>query len=215
MNGLLFEGNDALQICFQGTTPLILKVLLEDEILRAKQLNAEFDEKLLLSDTNTDCFTFHNITLFRLLEANRKVFMLMPLFPTTLEHLSQLDEAGTVKLWQQISVALDTLHNKQMAHMDVKPANICITSRGDFVLTDLGSVAKFGEHTDSTRVYLPSDISTHCAASALIDWLMFAMTICEKTQLLKIGVRPTTDELKTMLSNRQGIFPAICIKLEN
>lgn len=43
--------------------------------------------------------------------------------------------------WNQLSQALRLLHAHGYAHMDVKPANICISVEGDFVLIDLGSVA--------------------------------------------------------------------------
>jgi serine/threonine protein kinase len=70
-------------------------------------------------------------------------FIFMPLHPTTLEHLPYLqgEEVVLRRLWNQVSSGLSFLHEHGFAHMDVKPSNILITTSGDFILADLGSVA--------------------------------------------------------------------------
>ena len=62
--------------------------------------------------------------------------MLMPLFPTTLEHLPHLGKEAAEKMIMQVSTALKALHQRNLSHMDIKPSNICISNTGDFVVAD-------------------------------------------------------------------------------
>jgi serine/threonine protein kinase len=43
---------------------------------------------------------------------------------------------------QQISEAIQFLHDIDFIHMDIKLSNICLNEDGDAVLVDLGSVVK-------------------------------------------------------------------------
>ena len=63
--------------------------------------------------------------------------------------------------------------------MDVKPANICIDSNGDFVLIDFGSAVLFGANTNSTPAYIPHGISA-IPAKASVDWWMLAATLADR-----------------------------------
>jgi hypothetical protein len=139
-----------------------------------------------------------------------KHYMIMPMFATTLEPLPYLDGDGCVGLWNQMRVALDRLHALGFAHMDIKPSNsellpgtinhakitryvfrvtapslchflVWIDESGlTFVLIDLGSIARFGERTDSTEAYIPHDLSPHSHATPAQDWWMLAMVLAEK-----------------------------------
>jgi serine/threonine protein kinase len=117
----------------------------------------------------------------------------MPRFLASLERVPSLDPvadaAAVATLWQHISEALSGLHSLGFAHSDVKPANICLDTRGPFcVLIDLDSAAAFGQATASTAAYFPSDVlcggqgsgrRVH-VASARADWWMLAMTLAQK-----------------------------------
>jgi serine/threonine protein kinase len=39
-----------------------------------------------------------------------------------------------------MNCVLSCLHELNHVHMDIKPLNICINHKGDFILIDLGSV---------------------------------------------------------------------------
>ena len=206
INGSLFIGNDSLQIAFEATIPRVLKTLRSDEFRRAEKILQEFDSNLLLCRDSAN--TYSNITMFRLLQSRDKFFMLMPLFPTTLEHLPQLEEADAEKLISQVSTALKTLHERNLSHMDIKPSNICITNSGDFVVADLGSVEQFGVASQSTDAYIPSDHfrKARCA-SADTDWWMLAVTLCEKMFQLPVGnvATPTKRKVLDTLSTSEAV----------
>jgi serine/threonine protein kinase len=110
--------------------------------------------------------------------------MLMPRYLDVFERCPHLDGLGLRRLWAQMKVALDAIHAKGFAHMDIKPANICMREGGDFILIDLGSVQRFGIKTHSTPSYVPKDLWADCRvpviASSAIDWWMLAVCIAEK-----------------------------------
>jgi len=184
INGSLFIGNDTLQIAFEETMPRVLKTLRADEFRRADQLAHEFGANMLLRDSESVC---DNITKFRLIQSRGKYFMLMPLFPATLEHLPHVGEVAAEKLISQVSTALKALHQRNLSHMDIKPSNICISNTGDFVVADLGSVERFGSKSQSTEAYIPCDLPHVRTASADLDWWMLSVTLCEKMFNVPIG----------------------------
>jgi serine/threonine protein kinase len=185
INGSLFIGNDTLQIAFEETKPRVLKTLRADEFRRAEQVAHAFGSNLLLCDSDNVC---DNITKFRLISSREKHFMLMPLFPATLEHLPHLGEETAEKMIMQVSTSLKALHQRNLSHMDIKPSNICISNAGDFVVADLGSVERFGSTSQSTEAYIPSDLLLKGrAASPDMDWWMLSVTLCEKMFHIPVG----------------------------
>ena len=119
--------------------------------------------------------------------------MLMPRYGASLEHLPALSSEGAHVLWQSIFGALRGLHALGFAHMDVKPANICVAGAQGFVLVDLGSVARFGEAIATTAPYVAADFpGAMRRSSALADWWQLAMTLAEKAcggHCLDVGAR--------------------------
>jgi len=91
--------------------------------------------------------------------------------------------------------------------MDIKPANICLSSRGHFILIDLGSVAEKGNISESTVVYVPRDFQprnnlTHnnrYKVDFVNDWLMLGMTIAEKVYTLEIGGQPPPPTVEGLI----------------
>ena len=206
INGSLLIGNDSLQIAFEATIPRVLKTLRPDEFRRAKKILLEFDSNLLLCRDSDNTYSY--ITMFRLLKSRGKFFMLMPLFPTTLEHLPHLGEAEAEKLISQVSTALKTLHERNLSHMDIKPSNICITNNGDFVVADLGSVEQFGVASRSTDAYIPSDhLRKGRCASKDTDWWMLAVTLIEKMFQFSVGnaAPPTKRQVLDTLSTSEVV----------
>jgi serine/threonine protein kinase len=108
--------------------------------------------------------------------------------------------------------------------MDVKPENILISTSGEFILGDLGSVVKFGEKTKSTKAYIPHDMqekdTNQQTGSAEIDWWMFAMVFCEKAAGHNAGEgarEPKTNEIRGLLSQNQRmlqVWPLLVAKLD-
>lgn len=186
MSGPWSAGNDNLVICFKGTVPHLLKALTPKEISRGSELLS-----VLKDQPQTNPF----LTTFELRYHGKKSFMIMPYYSSTLEHVSMLNLADGVRLFDQIRSAVDFLHSLNYNHMDIKPANICLRDNGDFVLVDLGSVAMKLNFSESTVVYVPSDfqprdkrnLNSKYKAVDANDWLMLGMTIAEKVYGLEIG----------------------------
>lgn len=91
----------------------------------------------------------------------------------------------------------------------VKPANILITSSGDFILADLGSIVRVDQRSASTRAYLPREMWVEGRpplASPHVDWWMLAMTIYEKVCGGEIGgsTEPTKEDVKKRLTGAAG-----------
>ena len=171
VNGLLFEGG-ALVRCFRGREEFILKPLDARERGRALALH----EML-----TTRHGPIAGLTAFELHPRGDKLFMLMPRFGASLEHLAALDAEDALVLWRSVGGALRDLHALGFAHMDVKPANICVAGAQGFVLVDIGSVARFGEATSTTAPYVAADFpGAMRRSSAHADWWQLAMTLAEK-----------------------------------
>jgi serine/threonine protein kinase len=91
------------------------------------------------------------------------------------------------KLAQQIGSALSHAHSQGYLHRDIKPNNIMVSSKGDFVLTDFGLTrAMFESGMTSTTgailgtpAYIPPEIWNGKTASPLSDQYSFACVIDE------------------------------------
>lgn len=172
LNGPLHEGS-ALSICFQGVRVLVLKPLDRTEHQRVS----------LFSQSLPDGLTIAGITPFSLhvsREGSNKHYITMPRYMTSVEPLIFFEMPEVIKkFWCQMRDAVKGLHALGFAHMDIKPANICITAGGDFMLVDLGSIVRFGERSASTPAYLPRHFGQMLACPS-VDWWMLAMSLAEK-----------------------------------
>jgi serine/threonine protein kinase len=192
LNGQLHTGTSTLLICFKSTTPHVLKILNDDESTRQASLPS------FASDHVVKCEMFER-------------HCLMPLFPTTLEHIKLLDSEEVAKLWLQMKDGLECMHKLGYAHMDVKPSNIFIDHTGAFVLGDLGSVARFGEQTSSTDAFIPKGaVKDLKKASKVTDWWMLAMTICDKgCEDFNVGIGASDPTSSAVLAALQTRFPNV------
>jgi serine/threonine protein kinase len=79
-----------------------------------------------------------------------------PRYPAVLHQHPCLDQDAASALLRQMSAALEGLHAVHIAHMDVKPSNIAITTEGSFVLIDLVSAAHFGPAAAGAETRVPT-----------------------------------------------------------
>lgn len=200
-------GNGNLMICYKGTVTHVLKALTPKEIARCSSLFIALKEQ-----THVNSY----LTPFELRTYDKKSFMIMPFYPSTLESVPKLSLASGVRLFDQVRSAVDYLHSLNYNHMDIKPANICLRYNGDFVVIDLGSVAMKLDISESTAVYVPRDFqprdqrtpNSKYKAIGINDWLMLGMTIAEKVYGLEVGGNappPTVADLTTILET-DGAF---------
>lgn len=172
VGGALREGSD-ITVCYKGEHAFLLKGLDEREASRARDLLEACGGHQL-----------PHITPFSLWRhGSSRCYMLMPKFASSLETLPHLSSGGIALLWAHARQALEALHALGFSHNDVKPSNICVNEVSpvsvSFVLIDLNSVARFGQGTSSTPVYVPDGVS-HARAAPALDWWMLAMTLAEK-----------------------------------
>ena len=173
-----FSINASLNVCFKSGVPHVLKVCNSTEYDRAnewKEACGGMEPCPHIIGLETFC---------RRNDSGSKYFVFMPMHPITFEALPTMSATVLLRFYTQMSAALDFIHGAGFAHMDLKPSNILITSGGDFILADLGSIVRFGERTESTSAYLPYEIcgrgEARPIASAILDWWMMAVTVCEK-----------------------------------
>ena len=178
LDGVLFSGNESLNVCFKEGVPHVLKVCNPTEYDRANEWIKAYN------GMGPSPHIIGLETFYKHRDSGSKYFIFMRLHPITLEALPEMSTTVLLRFYTQMSAALEYIHEAEFAHMDFKPANILITSDGDFILADLGSIVRFGEKSESTSAYLPREM---CAkdgarpiASANVDWWMMAVTVCEK-----------------------------------
>lgn len=111
--------------------------------------------------------------------------LLMPMFSCTLHHFpAPLDPPILNKFSECLSKALSHLHLRGFCHLDVKPTNVFIDSRGFCFLGDFGASVEIGaEVRECSRNYFPKD--AEYVAKPQTDWLLLAVTLLEKLSLLK------------------------------
>ena len=208
VNGLLYEGGNLVR-CFRGREEFVLKPLDAREKGRALALH----EALISARAPVA-----GLTAFELHPRGDKLFMLMPRYGASLEHLAALDAEDALVLWRSVGGALRALHALGFAHMDVKPANICAAGAQGFVLVDVGSVARFGEATSTTAPYVAADFpGAMRRSSARADWWQLAMALAAKAcgeRCLDVGVcaAPTMAALAARL--REHLPAALWQELE-
>lgn len=209
LNGNLIRDNDNMIICFKDTTPYVLKILTYGEYKAMLAL-----QPLLPPHNNI-------IPIKQLIQGSHgKAFAIMPILPTTLEGLLSLSSDSTLRFWQQMKSALESFHKIRYVHGDVKPANICLTPSGDFVLIDLGSAAPFGARVTSTTAYHPklakgSQLKFNIASPAL-DWWMLAAVVTERACNLNWGgiSNPTPEQMCQALEKVENVWSELRVKLE-
>jgi len=177
LDGFISSGNLDIQIAVrvQDGLPFALKLASELEYHRAQEwLNT-------IRNINCD----YIIPMFTY-ATQRKYMIFMPLHPTTLESFPILPGFAVRRFFNNILEAISFIHNHQFIHNDVKSSNILVSTNGDFILADFGSLSRPGERSTSTKAYVPHDIWDHenqriaQVAQPSTDWWMFASTLYEK-----------------------------------
>ena len=166
----IMKCNDFLFTGYDFAKPSIIKFIEEEEYERMRNLFAVLNENLPFSP---------HLIEFNLLKHNNSHCMIMPHCSGLLANLNFRPEY-LVRVYTQISNAVDYLHGIGYAHSDIKPKNILINYLGSFILGDLGSTAHFYEAAKTTDAYVPQIYKRDIQKShPLLDWAMLTMTLYE------------------------------------
>lgn len=116
-------------------------------------------EARLISSMNNP----HIITIFDVFEENGSAYYTMEYLvggslKTLVEQNGTLSESAALKYISEIADALAYLHKQKVMHLDVKPSNIMLNSRGEAVLIDFG-ISKRYDHTGGQTSSTPVGIS--------------------------------------------------------
>ncbi len=182
-DSLFGENNHFIQICLNKGIPSVLKTVSLKEYNGMKDLEAaKVQHRHIIPWTLPPVDASSKLN---------KCFVVMPLMPVTIENMYGIPIDMAKKLFDQIGSALEYLHSKQFAHMDVKPSNICIDIYGNCILIDLGSCCRMGYDSASTAGYYPIDWEPNPARPET-DWWMLSVTVFDK--LNDVGKGVTVDE---------------------
>lgn len=123
----LLEGS-ALVVCFKDERVHLLKHLDPGELARARDFLQACGTEVIPGVTPFELFDSAGSQLRGSPVAApplrpTKHYMLMPKYATALQPLPHLSNLGVLRLWAQLERALDCIHAKGFAHMDVKPSN--------------------------------------------------------------------------------------------
>ncbi len=186
VDGIVYS-NDKLITCYKNDKTYLLKAFTEGENRRFSIFYNTIESELI-DDSNYELKEIHRcITPFVYLHHEMHNFMMMPFYCNTVEVLKPISNIHL--FWSNLSDALNFLHEKSFAHMDIKPANICPSWNMDkFVLIDLGSISIFGGRSESTIAYLPEDLNCVYACKD-VDWWMLAATLAENIYGLELSRR--------------------------
>ncbi len=143
-----------------------------------------------------------------------KIGMLMPLYPTTLKNVpNNINEVMALQVWDQVSTALDFIHQIGFTHCDVKSSNIFIDMDGKMVLGDYGATTEIDrEPREGTCPYKLEDQND--IASAHNDYTSLCLTVLEKIGFFIVSdVAAKRNDVLQALSKVQNDMPDLFTKL--
>lgn len=194
--GLFLDGEFGKEpsIClgFVGKKPVLVK--------RVEGEEAEALRPVLLDNINHPSIVRH--TFYK---DGTNIIVVMAQLPQSLVDLREFNDptvAGDVIA--EILPGLKFLHGKKLAHFDIKPDNICLTTSGRAVLIDVCSVAELSSFSYRTTVaYVPTNMPGRkgdvFVVSRLHDFYMLALTVLSRLQPIPTQ-RSTRAEVQTQLS---------------
>eukprot|EP01036_Dinobryon_divergens_P037801 gene37801-49520_t len=106
---------------------------------------------------------------------------------------------------RQIRTALSVLHSHSIFHNNIKPGNILVDFQGNYHLVDYGSctcACTFPEirtNVKYSNFYIPSDFHRQKKvrrSSVELDYMLLAVTILDRMDLLELKGGVTTVQLK-------------------
>jgi serine/threonine protein kinase len=107
---------------------------------------------------------------------------IMPRFVTTVAQAPSFSHPALVHGGRRMMVALEYMHARSIAHLDIKTDNVFVNQAGEWWLGDFGSARSFAsDSTDTvystTEPYYPTSILGR-KPSPRFDWYMLCVMLC-------------------------------------
>ena len=147
--------------CKRTSKPCAVKVVKLHNSLDRKRFAAEVKAATTLSHCK-------NIVTTKLHHTTRSTgFLVMKLKRyELLERLSDYQTEDTVRaIFRQIAKGISSCHSMKIAHLDIKPENVLVSSRGKAYICDFGSAHMFDEPIEA-----PFGTSTYRAPESYQSW---------------------------------------------
>jgi serine/threonine protein kinase len=182
------------------------------KIIRRKRIHSDYECKSFESEIRIlqQLRCPHIVALCELFKDNLNYYLMMEFCPNgdlfnVIVKLKRVPEAAAKVFIQQVLIALEYLHQRDIGHRDVKPENIMIDENGNARLTDFG-LAK----------YAPPGVltSTSCGSPYYVspEIISNAAYSPQKSDMWSIGVvifAMVSGQVPWKSTNRQMIFDQI------
>jgi len=196
LDGDLFRASDSIRMAYRKSDgrPFAVKMC----------TRIEYDKATLWLEKSKGKVVSKFIVEHFLENFHGKYFLFMPLYPATLESFELVSVHSVRTFYSNMVEALECLHDIGFIHNDVKSSNILVSTEGNYILADLGSLSDPGTRSASTRAYVPDDMWDAQAnrVQQLAAASMLAMTLYEKACGGSVGEgsrEKTTSELVACL----------------
>jgi serine/threonine protein kinase len=160
-----------------------MKIMLKTDVVKFKQEKHVMNERWLLAKLN---FPFI-IRLYAAFQDSRNLYLLLE-YAIGGELYSYLRRAGrfslaTTKFYAaEIMMAIEYLHNMDIAYRDLKPENLLLDAKGHIKLSDFGFAKHIHDRTWTlcgTPEYLAPEIIANQGHGKAVDWWALGILIYE------------------------------------
>ena len=205
LNGLLSADCSATIITgIEQGKPILVKVLsgdYEKKVAELLDLNNPSIENLMPMKICKVTVAQEDVRYLKI--SGPHLCAIMPHYPTDLARVGRLlSPEDLYKGGIAMEKTLTFIHSKQLVHMDVKPANIFLTTSGNWILGDYGSMVQNGTKVVSTtESFLPEHVIGRIAARPGFDFYMLAASL---VALVTPNIQDILKD-KTLLSDTEKI----------
>ncbi|KAI9335695.1 kinase-like domain-containing protein [Obelidium mucronatum] len=141
--------------------------------------------------------------------------ILMPIYLAALEQVPKpMKEALALKVYKDMLIALNHIHQLGFCHADIKPANIFIDADGRYFLGDFGACVRIGANLFEGSVnYVPKKVGFPQVGSAGLDHLLLVVTVLEKLARLDVGNGFEVEELISCIEKIRDTALVDCLRV--
>lgn len=133
------------------------------------------------------------------------------------EAKDEVDPDVVAAVFEAVSHALETAHDNQVLHLDIKPDNILINRQGqvkvtDFGLAQLSDAAGFGQARGGTIGYMPPEQMRFEALDGRCDQWALASVVYEMVSGTNPFLAHGLDEAVSAIEGAELVLPSLCME---